>query len=88
MFFIVFYFLHGLSAPCVLYIMDNRKSFYYPCLHLLHKFCVKGKSLYFTRRFEFPECAKLVGSTITFFSVFLLFYLKDDLTSLIEDPVV
>ena len=57
-------------------------------LHLLHKFSVKGKSLYFTRRFEFPACAKLVGSTITFFSVFLLFCLKDDLSSLIEDPAV
>ena len=57
-------------------------------LHLQRKFCVKGKKSIFYPRFEFPACAKLVGSTITFFSVFLLFYFKDDLTSLIEDPAV
>ena len=33
-------------------------------------------SLYFTRRFEFPACAKLVRSTITFFSLGLIFYFK------------
>ena len=31
------------------------------------------------------ERAKLVRSTITFFSLSLLFYLKDDVTNLIED---
>ena len=34
-------------------------------LYLQNKFCVKGKSLYFNRRFEFPACAKLVRITIT-----------------------
>ena len=43
-------------------------------LHLQNKYCVKGKSQYFTWRFEFPARAKLVRSTITFFSVHLFFF--------------
>ena len=44
-------------------------------------------SLYFTRRFEFPACAKLVRSTITCFSLGLIFYFKkNDLSSHINDP--
>ena len=52
--FNVFYFLHGLSALCVLYIYNIS-------------FAQRAKSLYFTRRFEFPACSKLVRGTITLF---------------------
>ena len=67
------FFLHGLTTPCALYIYNIS-------------FAKRAKSLYFTWRFEFPACAKLFGSTITFFSVSLLFYFKDDLTSLMRRP--
>ena len=61
-------------------------------LHLQHKSCVKGKKSIFYPAFlvfvhEFPACAKLIGSTIMFFSVCSFFSLKDDLTSHIEDPL-
>ena len=56
-------------------------------LHLQHKFCLKGEKCIFYPRFEFLARAKLVRSTITFFSGCLLFHLKDDLTSHIEDPL-
>ena len=72
--FNVFYFLHGLRAPSALYIYNIS-------------FAQSSKSLYFNRRFEFPACAKLFRSTITFLTVCLLFYLKKDLTSHIEDPL-
>ena len=60
-------------------------------LHLQHEFYVKGKKSIFFPAFlffvhEFPACAKLVKSTITFFSLYLFFSLKDDLNSHFEDP--
>ena len=60
-------------------------------LHLQHEFYVKGKKSIFYTAFlffvhEFLACAKLVKSTITFFSLYLFFSLKDDLNSHFEDP--
>ena len=43
-------------------------------LHLPHKFCIKGKK----SSFEFPACAKLVRSTITFFSVWLFLFTSNN----------
>ena len=61
--FNVFYFLHGLSASCALYIYNIS-------------FAWKAKSLYFTRRFEFPARVRPIRITVTFFSQWLIFYFK------------
>ena len=59
----VFYFLHVLSASCALYIYNIS-------------FGWKAKSLYFTRRFEFPARARPIRITVAFFSQWLIFYFK------------